>query len=251
MKVRLYVIPGSHPSMTARLILEHKGIPYKRTDLAPVVSKGVVRAVGFPRNTVPAMKIDGRKVQGSKEIARELDRVQPEPRVVPEDPVELAKVEEAEAFGEEVLQPAVRRELWNTLKRDRAPMASLSEGARLGVPVSVAVKTGGPIVAMAARFNEATDENVRADLESWPEWLDRIDGWIAERVMGGEQLNVADFQVGTSVRLAMTLQDLRPFIEGRPAGALAMRVAPDYPGDIPPALPPEWLEPLRSGVAAL
>ena len=36
----------------------------------------------------------------------------------------------------------------------------------------------------------------------------------------------------------MTLEDLRPQIEDRPAGELAMRVVPDYPGDAPPVLPP-------------
>lgn len=45
---RLYVIPGSHPAITARLMLDLKGIDYKRTDLMPVVAKGALRAVGFP-----------------------------------------------------------------------------------------------------------------------------------------------------------------------------------------------------------
>jgi hypothetical protein len=49
------------------------------------------------------------------------------------------------------------------------------------------------------------------------------------------------------VRLLMALQDLRPSIASRPAGELAMRVAPDYPGDTPPILPPAWLEPLAIG----
>ena len=43
----------------------------------------------------------------------------------------------------------------------------------------------------------------------------------------------------------MTLDDLRPAIENRPAGQLAMRVVPDYPGQTPPILPAAWLEPLR------
>ena len=54
-------------------------------------------------------------------------------------------------------------------------MASYSEGARLGVPVGLAVKTGGPIVAVAARLNGSTDENVSADLASLRADLDRID----------------------------------------------------------------------------
>ena len=36
MNVRLYNIPGSHPAMAVQLMLQHKGIPYKRTDLFPV-----------------------------------------------------------------------------------------------------------------------------------------------------------------------------------------------------------------------
>jgi hypothetical protein len=34
---RLYVIPGSHPSRTAMLMLERKGIPFKRVRTPPVV----------------------------------------------------------------------------------------------------------------------------------------------------------------------------------------------------------------------
>ena len=75
----LYVIPASHPSEAARKMLEMKGIDYKRTDLMPVISKGVLRAVGFPGITVPALKIEGEKVQRTGEIARALDRIVPEP----------------------------------------------------------------------------------------------------------------------------------------------------------------------------
>jgi glutathione S-transferase len=230
------------------MMLELKGIPYKRVDLMPVISKAALRAVGFPGLTVPALKIDGRKVQGSREIARELDRVQSAPPLLPGDPNQRAMVEQAEAWGDEELQPVARRLLWNALRRDRSPLVSYSEGARLGIPISIAVKTGQPLVAMSARLNEATDENVRADLAGLPAMLKRIDDWIGAGVLGGDQLNAADLQIGTSVRLMMTMDDLREAIAPRPAGALALRVAPDYPGTTPPILPPAWLEPLkRSG----
>ena len=127
MEARLYVIPGSHPSMAARLMLEAKGITYKRTDLMPVISKGVLRGLGFPRNTVPAIKIDGHKVQGTGEIARELDRLRPEPVLIPLDPEQRAAVEEAERFGDQELQPPVRAILWWALRKDKAPLRSYSE----------------------------------------------------------------------------------------------------------------------------
>ena len=249
MEARLYVIPGSHPSMTARLMLERKGIEYRRIDLMPVVSKAALRALGFPGVTVPALKIDGRKVQGSREIARELDRVQPEPPLFPADPAERTAVEEAERFGDEDLQPAARRMLWWALRRDRSPLESFSAGARLGIPIGLAVKTAAPIVAAAARLNEATDERVRADLAALPGMLARVDDYVAAGTLGGEPLNAADLQVGSSLRLMMTLDDLRPLIEARPAGELANRAVPDYPGRVPPILPDAWLAPLREAGA--
>ncbi|MET0127571.1 MAG: glutathione S-transferase N-terminal domain-containing protein [Solirubrobacterales bacterium] len=250
MDARLYVIPGSHPSRTVIAMLDLKGIPYKRTDLMPVVSKGVLRAAGFGGITVPALKIDGRKLQGSREIARELDRIRPDPPLLPADPEARAAVERAEAWGDETLQPAARRVLWNALRRDRSPLASYSQGARLGVPIGLAVKTGQPLVALSARLNQATDENVRADLAALPGMLQLVDDWIAEGVLGGEQPNAADLQIAASLRLLMTLRDLREPIAARPAGALAMRFVPDYPGDAPPILPAAWLEPLRATAAA-
>ena len=243
-EAKLYVIPGSHPSRTAMLMLERKGIPYKRVDLMPVIAKGLLRAMRFPANTVPAMKLEGSRVQGSREIGRELDRFQPDPALYPADPDLRAKVEEAEAWGDP-FQQKPRRLLWWAFKRDRAPMAGYSEGARLGVPIGLAVKTGGPIVATAARLNGSTDENARADLESLPADLDRIDGWIAEGVLGSASANAADFQIAPSVRLLMTLDDLRPLIESRPAGGHAMRIVPEFPGRVPPIFPPDWLVSLR------
>lgn len=246
MNARLYVIPASHPSITAQLMLEHKGIPYKRTDLLPVISKGVLRAVGFSGVTVPALKIDGQKVQGSRPIARELERLRPDPPLFPADPEQRAAVEAAERFGDEQLQHPIRQILWWSIKRDRAPLRSYSEGAKIGMPIGLAMKTAAPIVALSARFNEADDENVKRDLAALPGLLDKVDEYIAAGTIGGEQLNAADFQIATSLGLALTLADLRPAIEGRPAGELARRVVPDYPGQAPRILPAEWLQPLTA-----
>lgn len=250
MNTRLFVIPASHPSIAAQLMLDHKGIPYKRTDLLPVISKVALRLVGFPGVTVPALKIDGDKVQGSRQVARELERLRPEPPLFPADPAQRAAVEEAERFGDEQLQTPMRQILWWTIKRDKEPLRSYSEGAKLGLPISLAMKTAAPIVALAARFNEADDEHVRAGLTALPAMLDKVDAWIAAGVLGGEQLNAADFQIAPSLGLAMTLDDLRPAIENRPAGALAKRVVPNYPGHTPPILPRAWLEPLNAPAAA-
>jgi glutathione S-transferase len=231
--------------MTARRVLELKGVEYRRVDLMPVISGGVLRALRFPSDTVPSLSLGEAKITGSRAIARELERLWPQPPLFPSEARSRAAVESAERWGEEVLQPAVRRILWNALKRDHAPLRSYAEGARLGVPIGIAVRTAGPIIVAEKRIHGAGDDAVRADLAALPGWLKRIDDWVADGVLGSDPPNAADLQIAASVRLAMTLDDLRPAIAARPAGELAVRAIPEFPGHAGPVLPASWLEPLQ------
>jgi glutathione S-transferase len=183
------------------------------------------------RNTVPSLSIAGRKLTGSREI----DRIPSDPPLYPSEPEPRVAVEDADRWGEEILQPAVRRILWNALKRNRSPLASYAEGARLGVPIGLAVRTAAPVVGAANRINRADEDVVRRDLASLPGALKRIDDWIAEGVLGSDSPSAADLQIAASLRLAMTLDDLRPAIAGRPAGELAVRAIPESPAGHPPS----------------
>src|SRR4051812_44305568 len=160
-EARLYAIPASHPSLAIALMLERKGIAYKRTDLFPAISRGIVRALGFPGKTVPALKIEGRKLVGSREISRVLDEIRPDPPLFPSDPEKRAAVEEAERFGDEELQHPIRQISWWAIKRDGSSLRSYSEGAKLGIPIGLAVRTAAPIIALEVRINDADEENVR------------------------------------------------------------------------------------------
>lgn len=250
MDATLYVIPGSHPAMAVRKMLESKGIEYKRVDLMPVISRGVLRVMRFPGVTIPSLRIDGRKLTGSRQISRALDEVRPNPPLFPADAQARAKVEEAERWGEEVLSDGIRRILWNAVKRDHKPLESYLEGARIGLPHGLAVRTAGPFIAAEQRIHGVTDPRVKDDVAAVPGWLDEIDAWIADGTLGSDPPNAADYQIAAALALAMTLGDLRPAIESRPAGQLALRLMPDYPGNVPPLLPAEWLAPLREPAAA-
>jgi glutathione S-transferase len=253
-EIKLYSIPGSHPAAAARAMLEHKGLPYRRVDLPPVLSRGLMRILRFPGNRVPALEVDGRKVQGSRNISRELDVLDADPPLFPADPEQRAAVEEAERWGEEELQQMPRTISWWALKRHKSDQASFLEEAgpiaRMGMPAKIAVATSGPIVRIGIRLNDSTDETVRNTLASIGPALDEVDRLIAAGVIGGDQPNAADFQIGASVALLMAFEDVRAAIEGRPAAALARRLYPWYPGRVRPSFPPEWLAPLRVAAAA-
>jgi glutathione S-transferase len=198
-------------------------------------------SLGFPGTTVPALRANGDKVQGSRDIARYLEQLQPDPPLFPADPEQRRRVEEAERWGDEELQPVPRRMAWFALGRDRSTIRGFLEGYRLGLPTGVAVATAAPIIWAEQKINKATAEAVRSDLQRLPELLDHVDRLLAEGVIGGEQPNAADYQIATSVRLLMLFDQVRPLIDGRPAGELALGLVPHMPGRIPDALPPDWI----------
>jgi glutathione S-transferase len=102
---RLYVMPISNPAAAGAAMIAHERIPHRLVRLMPGLHPLLVRLAGFDWFTVPALEFDGRKVQGSRRIARFLDEVRPDPPLFPAEPERRARVEEAERWGEQVLQP--------------------------------------------------------------------------------------------------------------------------------------------------
>lgn len=246
MRAKLYGILGSHPVRAAQLMLDHKGIPWKPVDVPTVLCRPFLRVRGFPGPTVPAMVLDGRKVQTTRAISRTLDEVRPEPALFGSDPDRRREVEEAERWGDEVLQPVPRRIAAATLARDRSGIATFLERPPLGMPPRMVAATAGPILAVSRRINRADDDTVRADIAGLPALLDHVDELLANGTIGREELNAADFQIAVSVRLMLMFEDLAPAIEGRPCAEHARRIVPHYPGRMPAVLPPAWLAPLRA-----
>jgi glutathione S-transferase len=247
MTAKLYAMPASHPSMAAALMLERKRFEYETAWLLLPLTGPILRLRGFPPRTVPALRIDGRKIQGSREISRALEELRPEPPLFPRDPGRRREVQETERWGDEELQQAARRiEVWE-LRRDRTMVgtqladARAIQGARIPLNPRLAAATSGPTIAWYARMLGATDEAVRRDLAQLPGMLDRVDAWIAAGVLGGAEPNAADFQIAPSLSLLMTVEELQAAIEPRPAGRLALSLVPEYPGRSAGVLPADWL----------
>jgi glutathione S-transferase len=237
MKAKLYGIPGSQNAAIAEAMLRHKAIPYTRRDLIPGAHRLLlVRLLGFAGTTVPALKIDGRRLLGTRPIARALDEEQPVPALFPADPDMRRRVEEAERFGEEVMQQFPRHILWVAFKRHPAAAKSFLADARLGFPTEIALPAIGPVISLMCRLNNATEATARADLPRIPAALDHVDRLIADSTIGNQSPNAADFQLGAQVRMLMCLDDLRPIVERHPCARLAMALYPSQPGRVPPVL---------------
>ena len=242
MRPKLYVFPGSHPCECAEAGFRLKRLSYTRVNLVPAFHKLVVRE-HFPGTTVPALALDGERIVGSRAILRRLEELQPEPRLLPEDPDIRARVEEAEAWGDEVFQPLVRRLAWAGFRRDPGTMMSYAAGAKMPLPVPLLQLGTRPVAAFAALFNGAGDDAALHDLRALPGHLDRVEAWMAEGVIGGETPNVADLQIGSAVRVLGTFEDMEPLLAGRSCVKLATSGFEPPAGRIPAGtLPAAWLQ---------
>ena len=232
MAVRLYTVPASHPSAAVERALQLKGAEYERIDLITALHRPIQR-VRFGGWSVPSVDPRGRHegaglAQDHARARRALSRSR---RSIPPTTSARAHVERAEQWGEEVLQPLARRHhLGGGAARAAVDALLPRRGAKLPLPDGMAM-LGAPLVLRAAvRMNGASDENVRADLMHLDSHLQRADDWIADGVLGGEQANAADLQIGSSIRLMQTLDDVAPRLDDRPVGELARRWFPEYPG---------------------
>jgi glutathione S-transferase len=244
MSVRLLGIPGSHSCAAAAAMLDAKAVTYDRVDLFPAVSRAWLRITGFDGVTVPALRIDGARVQGSRAIARALDATWPDPPLYPSDLTLRARIEQIEAWGDGPLQDVTRRiALW-TLLRSRAGVRAALSGSRLlfHVPVGLAVALAWPVVRLDAAINGADGQAVRADLAALPAMLDRIDAWLADGALDAAHPTAADFQLAGSLRLLLCFEDLAPLLSERPSARLARALIPAFPGGVPAGvLPAAWL----------
>ena len=77
------------------------------------------------------------------------------------------------------------------------------------------------------------------DLQAQLDYMDRL---LKDGIVGGPQPNVVDLQLGASLALLKTVEDLRPIVEKHPVDQLANLYFSDFPGKIKRGvIPPGWL----------
>ena len=250
MKAKLYVILGAHPSRTAMLMLQHKGIEYETVEIPPGLQPFAMRLLGFKADpgfsrqvddrrppmlraadrlgTVPALRLGERRVMTNRNIARFLDEVRPDPPLFPEDPERRQAVEDAERWGDEVLQMVARRLVVAAAVNPHGELLNDGDDGRLGPLLyrrrAMRGATAHVIARIAFRANPDTEAALLTEL---PEMLDGIDAWIGDGVLNGEDLNAADYMIVSSLAVLSYRSDVAREIERRPALGLLDRLLPD------------------------
>jgi glutathione S-transferase len=232
---KLYWFPISPPSHAARTMLEMKGVNYELVHVLPGNQRIHLRLAGFRGGTVPAMKLDGRRVQGSTNIARELEAINPEPPLYPHDPGRRRRVEDAERWGDTELQGIPRRAFRWAMTKDAGIRRWLAE-VDGGMPLpSVAARVSGPVSLYYARTVGAKADQVRQDVARLPIVLDRIDELYADKVLTRDHPNAATIQVLSSVRALLGMSDFAEQVGARSYAPQARELFPHFP---PQLIPP-------------
>ena len=234
----LHVLPPSHPCKTAQAALEHKGLEFERVNLTPGEhNERMAEIYGAGRTTVPGLLIDEEPVHGSVAILRRLEELQPDPALYP-DPL-ADRVREAEEWADGELQDLGRRLPWGALRWRPEASGTYGGGGQLDPK---GVDFAFRFLHASWRYHRITAERLAEDLKALPALLDHADSYAQDGVIGGDEPTAADFQIGATIRVLLTLGDLRPLLEGRPVADVAMRWFPDYPGDVPPGtFPAGWV----------
>jgi glutathione S-transferase len=238
------------------LMLEHKRVPYRRVDVVTLLHPLVVRLHGFDAGgqtrsaagrrpqplrvgdllgTVPALACDGERVSTNHRIARFLDDRHREPPLFPADAAQRLAVEEAERWANDTLQMAARRIPLTWAVRDPAALASATAEGRMGYLLYRRAVLRRLIIPWIGRAVFAVSPEDEADpLAELPALLDRVDAWISDGVLGGEQPNAADFMIAPSLALILYRPDARRMFDGRAALELVDRFLPEPPATRPP-----------------
>jgi glutathione S-transferase len=184
--------------------------------------------IGDLLGTVPALAANGHRISTNHGIARFLEEHHPEPALFPADPERRVAVEEAERWANGPLQMAARRIPGVAVARDPAAFSQASGDGRMGYLLYRREIARRLIVPRILRGIFAATPAAEAQLlEELSAMLDRIDAWIGEGVLGGSELNAADFMVAPSLALILYRPDVRPMFEGRPALELVDRLLPE------------------------
>ena len=246
---KLYVIPGSHACRSAMLMLDHKMVPYETvnfvTGLHSVGARlhgfdagGEQRSAGGKRTlglrfgdrlgTVPGLAANGERISTNRAIARYLDERHPDPPLFPADREQRKAVEAAEAWANETLQMTARRILGSAAVRDPSGAAKSGADGRMGYLLYSQERARRLIFPrLAGAVFAASAHPDRDPVAELPALLDRIDGLIADGVIGGTELNAADFMVAPSLALILYRDDVKPEFDGRPALDLVDRLLPE------------------------
>jgi len=237
-EIVLHGLPPSHPSRAAEVALRVKGFEFERVEMDMGSHNEQMEAIyGEGNRTVPGIVVNGEPIHGSRAIFAKLEEISPEPALYPEPIAEA--VREADRWGDEELQDLGRSLSWGALHFRPEALGTYGGGEQLDpAGTDFAIR----FARATWKYHGITAQLLAEHLAGLPAKLDHVEALASDGVIGGEYPTAADLQIGSTIRVLMTLGDLEPLLAGSAGELIARRWFPDYDGHIPAgAFPAGWV----------
>lgn len=122
--LELYQFELSQYSEKVRLILDYKGLPYRKIEVTPGIGQvELFRMTG--QRQVPVLKDGNQIIADSTEIAKYLDRQYPERPLIPTDPMQRGLCLLMEEWADESIGIKSRKALFGAISQDQSLRKSL------------------------------------------------------------------------------------------------------------------------------
>jgi glutathione S-transferase len=197
-----------------RMILAHKGIPYRTVDYGGLRATGARRLSGPGK--LPVLDIDGERIQDSTAIFEALEHRHPTPPLLPADPRSRALAELLEDWADEglyFLEVYLRFRIPEVLPRALDLLCADRPAWERAVFGRVAPRvTGKKLDAQGTGklSRERVEELVLAHFARIDALLEPS-GWLV-----GDTCSIADIAVGAQLLEIRRTSHLAPFLEQRP-----------------------------------
>lgn len=237
-KVTLHSLPLSHPCLAVAAALRYKSIEFEQINFEPGSHpEEMAKLYGEGRTTVPGLTVGDEAIHGSVAILKRIEELEPEPTLYPDGIAE--QVRAAELWGDGELQDLGRRLPWGALYFRPEAMGTFGGSGPLDpTGTDFAMK----FTRATWKYHRITAVRLAADLTELPSLVDRIERFAEAGVIAGERPTAADFQIGATARVLLTVGDLEPVLAGSAAERIARRHFPEYAGHIPAgAFPAGWV----------
>lgn len=193
--LELYQFELSHYCEKVRLILDYKGLPYRKIEVTPGIGQlDLYRMAG--QRQVPVLKDGTEVIADSTAIAQYLDQRYPERPIIPSDPKQRALCFLMEEWADESIGPNARKVMLGTLGQDPAFRRALLPASTpdfLKTFVESVPREAFDVLGLGAGFGA---DAVKAARQAMQQNLDSLCTLLKDSsYLLGEEPTLADFAV--------------------------------------------------------
>lgn len=229
----LLQFPYSHYNEKARWALDWKRLPHRRRSLLPGPHLPKIRRL-TGATTTPVLLVDDRVVAGSAAILEELERIAPEPALVPRDAAARDRALAIESHFDAEVGTRTRRAVFDVMLRDHGYFCRVFSHHR-SAPVRALYRAAFPLAAPVVRRGVGLDVAGAAE-EASAGCLAALDRVARETAatgyLVGDSFTIADLAAASLLAVLTELDhpDMdRPRPAPAPLAAFYARFA-DHPG---------------------